>query len=110
MKILKSIILALVIVILYAGLLTSIFPNVEENISWESHLFGGIVGLFTAFIFKSVIEDDELLYSINPWENDNTEKEYFLSRDAFEKTKQQRYYEQLEARRIQSNPNNSSIN
>jgi len=99
-KNMKSIVLALIVLTLYSGSVESMFPNVEKNISWESHLFGAMIGLVTAFVFKNVIEDDEKHYYISPWENDHTIKQYFLARDTFEKTKIQRYYEYLEAERI----------
>ena len=99
-KNMKSIVLALIVLTLYSGSVESMFPNVEKNISWESHLFGAMVGLVTAFVFKNVIEDDEKHYNTSPWENEHTIKQYFLARDTFEKTKIQRYYEYLEAERV----------
>ncbi|MFN8337738.1 MAG: rhomboid family intramembrane serine protease [Saprospiraceae bacterium] len=96
----KSVVLSLIVLTLYAGSVESLFPNVAKNISWESHLFGAIVGLVTAFVFRNVVEADEEQYHQPPsWANDNTEKQYFFSRDVFEKTKLQRYYEYLEAER-----------
>lgn len=96
----KSVILSLIVLTLYSGSVESLFPNVAENISWESHLFGAIVGLVTAFVFRNVIEADEEQYHQAPsWANDHSEKQYFLSRDVFEKTKLQRYYEYIEAER-----------
>lgn len=93
----KSIVLSLVVLVLYAGSVESVFPNVEPNISWESHLFGVLVGIVVAFVFKGVIEEDEERY----FKSDNAEneqsREYFLPRDIFEKTKLQRYYEYIEA-------------
>ena len=42
--------LSFLIVLLYGGMVWYIFPNVEQGISWESHLSGLIVGLvFTKF-------------------------------------------------------------
>jgi membrane associated rhomboid family serine protease len=91
----KSIVLSLIVLVLYAGSVESIFPGVEKNISWESHLFGGIIGLITAFLLKSVVEDDEKQFHESPWSNDPNPKTYFLPRDTFEKTKIERYYESL---------------
>ena len=91
----KSIVLSLIVLVLYAGSVESIFPGVEKNISWESHLFGGIIGLITAFLLKSVVEDDEKQFHEPLWSNDPNSKTYFLPRDAFEKTKIERYYEAL---------------
>lgn len=95
----KSVVLALIVLTLYSGSVETMFPNVEKNISWESHLFGAIVGIITAFLFKNVIEEDEQYYHESPWKADDITKQYFLPRDVFEKTKLQRYYEYLEEER-----------
>lgn len=45
--------LSLVVMFLYGGLLYGVFPGITDaNISWESHLFGAISGLLTAFFFR----------------------------------------------------------
>jgi membrane associated rhomboid family serine protease len=94
----KSIVLALIIVVMYSGYFYGILPN-KEGVSWESHLFGGIVGIFAAFLFKNVQEEDEkkVVYS---WELEEEEGRDFLPRDIFEKTKEQRRIE-AEIRRRQ---------
>ena len=99
-KNLKTVILGLIVLTLYAGMFTNMFPNAQPDISWESHMFGGLVGLITAFILKNVIEEDESEYYISPWANDDKVRQYFLPRDTFEKTKLQRYKEYLEAERM----------
>ncbi len=43
--------LSLLIAFLYGGLVWGMLP-IEEHISWESHLYGGIVGLVTAFFLR----------------------------------------------------------
>jgi membrane associated rhomboid family serine protease len=97
----KSIVLSLIVLTLYSGSVESMFPNVGKNISWESHLFGAMVGLVTSFVFRNVIEEDEKQYYQPPsWANEPQMRQYFLPRDAFEKTKLQRYYEYMEAERI----------
>jgi membrane associated rhomboid family serine protease len=96
----KSIVLSLLVLSLYSGMFEAIFPNVESDISWESHLSGSIAGILIAFVFKNVIEEDEKQYKINPWENDKSNRTYFLARDTFEKTKYQRYLEWLEVERL----------
>lgn len=107
----RNIVLALIILILYAGSVESIFPNVEENISWESHLFGGIFGILIAFVFRKTVEDDEESYNKSPsWANDNQDRQFFLARDTFEKTKMQRYYEHLEAERLRQYYESQSSN
>lgn len=90
---LKSIILSLVILVMYSGYFHGIVPN-KEGVSWESHLFGGLVGIFTAFLFKNVKEDDELARP-DPWADEAGSEQYFLSRDTFQKTKEERYLESL---------------
>ena len=49
----RSIALALVVILFYGGLIWGILP-IERGVSWESHLFGAIVGLISAFIFRKV--------------------------------------------------------
>ena len=90
---LKSIILALVVLVMYSGYFHGIVPN-KEGVSWESHLFGGLVGIFTAFLFKNVKEDDEALRP-DPWADQIGTEQYFLARDTFDKTKKERYLESL---------------
>ncbi len=83
----KSIVLALIVTILYSGYLQGIVPF-QEGISWESHLLGGIVGIIVAFLFKGIIEQDE--EQPDPWANESTDQEYYLARDTFEMTKEER--------------------
>ena len=84
----KSIVLALVVTILYSGYFMGILPN-QEGISWESHLFGGVVGIFVSFLFKGVVEKEDT--PEDPWAQESLEKpKYFFERDVFEKTKEER--------------------
>jgi len=50
----RLIALSLLIVFLYGSMIWYVFP-IKENISWEGHLSGLIVGLFFALIFKKSI-------------------------------------------------------
>ncbi|MCF6295476.1 MAG: rhomboid family intramembrane serine protease [Flavobacteriaceae bacterium] len=50
----RLIALSLLIVFLYGSMIWYVFP-VKENMSWEGHLSGLIVGLFFALIFKKSI-------------------------------------------------------
>ncbi len=45
---------SLLVVFLYGSLIWGVFPEFfqKENISWESHLMGGIAGSFLAFYFR----------------------------------------------------------
>lgn len=49
----RSIALALVVIFLYGGLIWGVLP-VQEGVSWESHLFGAIVGIIPAFIYRKI--------------------------------------------------------
>jgi len=105
----KSIMLALIVTILYSGMVTGIFPN-KDGISWESHLFGALIGLYVAYFYKNEIELDDI-GTESPWVRNERfveeEGEYFLDRDTFEKTKTERALElerlkDLENRRAES--------
>ena len=84
----KSIVLALIVTILYAGYLEGIIPF-QEGISWESHLIGVIVGIIISFLLKGIIEKDE--EPRDPWKDEQLqEAQYFLKRDTFLMTKSER--------------------
>lgn len=86
----KSIILSLIVLMYYGSMFMGIVPG-QEGISWESHLLGALVGIFTAFWLKNKKENDEAppRYS---WEDEAPPQEdtFFLDRDVFEKTKAER--------------------
>jgi membrane associated rhomboid family serine protease len=44
--------ISLFVVFIYGGMIWGIFP-LEERVSWEGHLFGLLVGVVLAFIFKN---------------------------------------------------------
>lgn len=77
----KSIVLALIILVLYAGYFGGIVPG-KEGISWESHLLGAIAGIILAWIYRSDIEEDEIPVIVI--EEEEEEKDYFLPRDTFD--------------------------
>ena len=86
---LQSIVLALIVLFLYSGLFYGIVPGQQQNISWESHLLGALVGVFTAYWYKNDIEKDEDEHP-PAWDDEPSDGKYFLERDAFDKTRQQR--------------------
>lgn len=90
---LKSIVLSLIVVFYYGSMFMGILPG-QEGISWESHLLGAVAGIFTAFWYKNAIEEDERPQRYS-WEEhpQELEQDYFLDRDIFEKTKQERLRE-----------------
>ncbi|MCC6411212.1 MAG: rhomboid family intramembrane serine protease [Saprospiraceae bacterium] len=95
----RSIILAGMVVLLYSGMFFGILPD-QEGISWESHLLGSLVGIFTSFWFKGELEDEEDERPDPFAEERSQEKMYFIPRDTFDKTKAQRIAEaEEEARR-----------
>lgn len=84
----KSIVLALVMLVMYAGYFEGILPN-QPGISWESHLLGALVGIFVAFLKKSEVEEDEVRKPYD-WELEDDEKQPFFNEDPFDKTKEER--------------------
>jgi len=79
---LRSIVLALIVLVMYSGFFPGIVPS-TEGISWESHLFGACTGILIAWMFKGKIEPDEVVETV-PEIPEPTR--YFLPRDTFERT------------------------
>ncbi len=96
-KDLKSIILLLVVTVLYSGMLYGIVPN-QPGISWESHLFGGIVGIFVAYMMRryDIKEYDDIeMQTAKP--QSEADKEYYFDKDVFDRSLRER--DELERRR-----------
>jgi len=86
----RSIMLAGIVILLYSGMFAGVLPD-QEGVSWESHLLGSIVGIFTSYWYKSTLEDEELEKAHSSYSDESTtEKQYFLPRDAFDRTKAER--------------------
>ena len=68
----RSIALALIVTFLYGGLTWGVLP-IKPEISWESHLFGSIVGIVCAFIFRKA--DPAKKYD---WEDEEDEADEFV--------------------------------
>lgn len=102
----RSIILALLVMLLYSGMFMGVLPD-QEGVSWESHLLGSMMGILTSFWFKGELEDDELDRHDPFADERNQEKEHFLPRDIFDKTKAQRALEEEEARKQQEQQNDT---
>ncbi|MBP6427028.1 MAG: rhomboid family intramembrane serine protease [Bacteroidia bacterium] len=75
--------ISLLVTFLYGSLVWGIFP-INQIVSWESHLFGSVAGLFTAYYYRSdgpvkpkaqweIDEENELL---NPTSANETEVEF----------------------------------
>ncbi|MBT8218841.1 MAG: rhomboid family intramembrane serine protease [Bacteroidia bacterium] len=99
----RSIILALVVTMLYSGMVTGIFPN-QQGISWESHLFGAVIGLYVAYFYKNEIEHDQM-GAESPWvrtkDLPEEEGQFFFDRETFEKTRAERRAEIERLREIE---------
>ncbi len=79
----RSIILSLIIVLLYSGYISGVLPG-KPNISWESHLLGGLSGILVAFLLKNVEEEHEKADKRRELENNIPyEEKYFFDRDIF---------------------------
>jgi membrane associated rhomboid family serine protease len=92
----RSIVLALIVTILYSGMVSGILPTNEvlrRNISWESHLLGAIIGLFLAYFYKEEIEEDEEDLIVA-----EDEKRPYFHPHIFDKTKEERWREAEEER------------
>ena len=63
----RAIALALLVTFLYGSLIWGVLP-LDNAVSWESHLFGSVLGIFCAFLFKS--SDPALKYDWE-YEDDN---------------------------------------
>ena len=74
---------------MYSGYFYGILPN-QEGISWESHLFGAIVGVYVAYLLKGMVESDEI--TRDPWADETDEQNFFLKRDQFDLTKEERRF------------------
>lgn len=74
----RSIALALVVILFYGGLIWGVLP-VEQGVSWESHLFGAIVGIIAAFIYRKV--DPPKRYDWEDEESDTPVRDLEVSYD-----------------------------
>lgn len=82
----KSVVLALIVLVVYAGFFEGIIPG-KEGISWEGHLLGAISGIILAWVYRKVVEEDEIEV---PVVVEVEEKHYYLPRDTFDMTMAQR--------------------
>lgn len=88
----KSVVLALVVFLFYSGMLAGVLPN-QRGISWESHLYGALVGLFVSYFYKGEIELDEIDELAQEKELDEHLRPFFLAPDTFDKTRAERQRE-----------------
>ncbi len=65
----RAVTLALLTSFLYGGLVVGVFPT-KEGVSWESHLFGFLVGLVLAVLFRK-----KDLFKKYDWEDEELEED-----------------------------------
>lgn len=75
---------AMLVVFLYGSLIWGIFPEFfpEKNISWESHLMGGIAGFLYGFYFRK--HKTNLIKKKVYFENDDLGSEYIWPDEFYE--------------------------
>ena len=88
----KSIALALFVLIQFNGMFLGIFPT-EKGISWDGHFLGALSGIFVSFIFKGSLEPNEKKINFTSSPDEDIEKTFFLPPDTFSKTKAERQRE-----------------
>ena len=94
----KSIAISLAILVMYSGYFLGVVPG-QPGVSWESHLYGGLVGIIVAYLFKNTVEADEI--NERPELEDEYDERYLLPRDTFEKTLAERRREMEQQQRAQ---------
>lgn len=83
----RSIALAILVGFYYGSMIFGLFPG-QEGISWESHLLGAISGMITAFLFKNIEEEEDIVARKRTEELGKHEKDFFLPRETFDNPRQ----------------------
>ena len=94
----RSVVLSLLILSLYSGMFAGILPD-QPGVSWESHLFGALVGIAASFYYRGELELEEEIEFAKPVrvpEVPYAQRPYFFERDTFEYTKTERLRMQAE--------------
>ncbi len=82
---LKSIILLLIVTILYSGMLYGVLPT-QPGVSWESHLYGGLVGILVSYIMRGFdIKEHDDIELVEHKPISEGDKEYYFNRDLFDR-------------------------
>lgn len=82
----RAIAISLIIVFYYGGMIWGVLPT-QEGVSWEGHLLGALVGVFTAYWFRQRIEEAEIRKKPS-YELEQEEEQYFFPRDIFNRKKE----------------------
>lgn len=91
----RSIALALLVTFLYGSFIWGIFP-IEQGISWESHLLGGIAGIFCAVLYRNEDRPPKPLILIEDQETDLPYSDYEVEGEL----KQEKYFPETQIRYI----------
>ncbi|NVO02512.1 MAG: rhomboid family intramembrane serine protease [Bacteroidetes bacterium] len=72
--------LSMLIVFLYGGMIWGVFP-LKDQVSWESHLMGGVAGLILAIFYKNIgPQRKQYIWDIEP-ENEDELLDEFIEED-----------------------------
>lgn len=72
----RSIALALIVTLLYGGLTWGVLP-IKSEVSWEAHLFGSVVGIISAYIFRKVDPAPKYEWEEEQFEESDSQKNNF---------------------------------
>ncbi len=86
----RSVILAMIMLLMYSGMVVGLFPDANHEISWQGHLMGAIVGVILAYQYRNVLEKDELQYFEKIPDKEALDEQFYLPNDTFEATKEER--------------------
>ncbi len=77
--------ISLLIIFLYGGFFWGVFPDFfpKRNISWESHLMGGIAGFILALYFRKKGQQREV-YNWDDEDDDNGNIDYLMDDDEYQ--------------------------
>jgi membrane associated rhomboid family serine protease len=79
--------ISLLVTFLYGSLVWGILP-VSQTISWESHFFGSIAGIFAAIYFRK--EGPQRKIKVWEEETESTEPQYWMTEEQIKKIEQNR--------------------
>ncbi|MBK8703979.1 MAG: rhomboid family intramembrane serine protease [Saprospiraceae bacterium] len=85
----RAIALALIVVFYYGSMFMGILPG-QDGVSWESHLLGGLAGIFTAYWFKNRSEKEEIREPYSWEKEEQLPPGAFFDPNVFDKTKAER--------------------
>ena len=71
---------------------------IEKNISWESHLLGGLVGILVAWWQKDTIKETLSIQSTPRTYTTEEPRQPYLPPDTFDKTKWERYLDEQKSK------------